>query len=147
MSQKYFIASDHAGFSTKEIIKTKLQNKGFEVIDLGCYSEDRVDYPEYGFALAKEILANKGSLGVLVCGSGIGISISANRFVGIRAALCYDEYGAKMARAHNDANVLCLGARMSNESNIETILNAWCSGEFEGGRHTNRIKKLDILPK
>jgi ribose 5-phosphate isomerase B len=146
MSKKYFIASDHAGFNIKEVVKKKLQDKGFEVIDLGCHNEDRVDYPDYGHKLALEILKNKGTLGVLVCGSGIGISISANRHYGVRAALCHDEYGAKMARAHNDANVLCLGARVTNEGNVGEILDAWCDGEFEGGRHTNRVKKLDTPP-
>jgi len=146
MSTKYFVASDHAGYKIKEVVKKQLQDKGYEVVDLGCHSEDRVDYPDYGHALAKEVLANKGSFGVLVCGSGIGISISANRHYGIRAALCHDEYGAKMSRAHNDANVLCLGERCTKQEDVSAILNAFLQGEFEGGRHTDRVKKLDTPP-
>jgi len=140
---KYYIATDHAGVDFKAFIKQLLQTKGHEVIDLGPMSTDRVDYPDYAKKLAQSVLEDEGSLGVLICGSGIGMSIAANKVTGIRAALCHDAYTARMGRAHNDANVLCIGARIVGEGVAESIIDAWCEGEFEGGRHADRVAKLE----
>ena len=138
---KYFIANDHAAVATKKFTKEFLESKGHTVEDLGCNGE-RVDYPDYAQTLCKKVLENEGSLGVLICGSGIGMSIAANRFPGIRAALCHDAYTANAARGHNDANVLCMGERAVGLGVVESILNAWLDGSFEGGRHSDRVAKL-----
>ena len=144
-----FIASDHAGFELKEFIKNYFSNKGELLIDLGTDSNNSVDYADFAQNLCKKVLEcqsdNKKSFGILVCGSGIGMSISANRFVGIRASLCFSAYMAHITRAHNDANVLCLGARVSGEGEVESILEAFFSSEFEGGRHANRIAKIECF--
>ena len=138
---KYFIANDHAAVATKNFVKEFLEAKGHEVEDLGCDGE-RVDYPDFANALCKKVLETEGSKGILICGSGIGMSIAANRFSGIRAALCHDAYTAKAARGHNDANVLCMGERAVGFGVVESILEAWLSADFEGGRHADRVAKL-----
>lgn len=138
---KYFIANDHAAVATKKFAKEYLESKGFEVEDLGCDGE-RVDYPEYAKALCKRVIAEEGSKGILICGSGIGMSIAANRFSGIRAALCHDAYTARAARGHNDCNVLCMGERAVGLGVVESIIEAWLEGEFEGGRHVQRVAML-----
>ena len=137
-----FIASDHAGFRLKEFVKEVLCAKGLEVCDLGPDSDLRVDYPDFAKKLCESVSANAESKGVLICGSGIGMSIAANRFNGIRAALCTDTYLAKMARAHNDANVLCMGERVIGQGEAEEIVFQFFSTEFEGGRHLERVRKL-----
>ncbi len=142
---KYFIAADHAGIDLKAYVKELFEARGHEVIDLGTTTKDRVDYPDFAAKLCKEIIVNKGSKGVLICGSGIGMSMAANKFDGVRAALCHNEYSAKMAREHNDANVLCLGERVSGYGMIEAIINAWDSSSFEGGRHEGRVEKINTL--
>lgn len=136
------LAADHAGFTLKEYAITHLKKAGFKVIDLGTHSDDRVDYPDFGFALAKSILAGEAPLGIGICGSGIGISIALNRFAGIRAALCHDVTSAHLARQHNDANVLCLGARLVSEDVAIDCIDAFLESAFEGGRHTARVEKL-----
>jgi len=141
---KYFIGTDHAGFEVKPFVIEYLQKKGIEVEDLGTYSTESVDYPDFAHKVAEAVLANEGSKGILICGSGIGMSLAANKHTGIRAALCHDYYTAEMARRHNDANVLCFGARIVGLGVIESILEAWLSTEFEGGRHERRVKKIDI---
>jgi ribose 5-phosphate isomerase B len=141
---KYFIGTDHAGFEVKPFVIDYLQKKGIEVEDLGCYSNESVDYPDYAHKVAKAVLANPGTKGILICGSGIGMSLAANKHKGIRAALCHDYYTAEMARRHNDANILCFGARIVGLGEIESILEAWLTHEFEGGRHERRVKKIDI---
>ncbi len=108
---------------------------------MGPFSTDRVDYPDYAAKVCKEVLANEGSKGILICGSGIGMSMSANKFDGIRAALCHNEYSAKMAREHNDANVLCLGERVSGYGMVEAIVDARNDASFQGGRHEGRVQK------
>ncbi len=138
---KYFIASDHAGKNLRAYTKKLLEEKGVEVVDLGC-TEDRVDYPDYANKVCEAVLAHKNSKGVLICGSGIGMSMAANRHAGIRAALCHDAYTAAVARAHNDANVLCMGERAIGFGVAESIVEAWLKGEFEGGRHAERIAKF-----
>jgi len=138
---KYFIASDHAGKILRAYVKKLLEDKGFEVVDLGC-EEARVDYPDFANKLCEAVLGDKASKGVLICGSGIGMSMAANRHIGIRAALCHDAYTAAAARAHNDANVLCMGERAIGFGVVESIIEAWLKAEFEGGRHADRIAKF-----
>ena len=140
---KYYIATDHAGIDFKAFIKSLLEAKGHEVVDLGPFTTERVDYPDYAKKLCHEVLADEGSKGVLICGTGIGMSLAANKVQGIRAALCHDAYTASMARAHNDANVLVMGARVLGYGTAESIIDAWLSAEFEGGRHAERIAKLE----
>lgn len=138
---KYYIASDHAGFGLKEEIKEYLKNFG-EVKDLGCYSTDRVDYPDYANKLCQQLKDEPAAKGVLICGTGIGISMAANRHAHIRAALCHDAFTAEMSRAHNDANVLCMGARVLGIGTAESVVKAFCETSFEGGRHAERICKF-----
>ncbi len=138
----FFIASDHAGFTLKSPIKNLLEQMGHEVVDLGPTNTERVDYPDFANAVCQNVLNHQGSFGILICGSGIGMSIAANRHKGIRAALCHEPYSATMSRAHNDANVLCLGARIIGMGMVENILKSFCEGVFEGERHLLRIKKL-----
>jgi ribose 5-phosphate isomerase B len=142
---KYFIGADHAGIDIKQYVKELFEAKGHEVIDLGPFSKERVDYPDYAQKVCQEVLKNEGSKGILICGSGIGMSMAANKFDGIRAALCHNEYSAKMAREHNDANVICLGERVSGYGMIEAIVEAWLNASFEGGRHTGRVEKINAL--
>lgn len=140
---KIAIGSDHAGFYLKEDIKKYLEEKGIEVIDKGTTSASRVDYPDYGHAVGHEVIDNNLDFGIAICGSGIGISIAANKVKGIRAALCSEPYSAKLARRHNDANVLAMGARLIGLDMAKEIVDAFLSEEFEGGRHTNRVSKIE----
>ncbi len=140
---KYYIATDHAGVVIKDSVKKMVEDLGHEIIDLGPHSTDRVDYPDYAHKLATAVLEDTGSFGILICGTGIGMSLAANKHHGIRAALCHDAYTAEMARAHNDANVLCFGERVVGIGVIESILKAWDSTDFEGGRHANRVAKIE----
>ena len=144
---KYYIGADHAGIEIKAFVKDLFEQRGHEVIDMGPYSKDRVDYPDLAEKVCKKVLEDVGSMGILICGSGLGMSMAANKFDGIRAALCHNEYSAKMARKHNDANILCLGERVSGEGMIEAIIKAWDKAEFEGGRHTQRVEKINALGK
>ena len=138
--QKILIAADHAGFSLKEIIIKNLEKSGFQVVDLGTNSAEKsVDYPDFAQKLCKKLKQEKG---ILICGSGIGISIAANRFKHIRAALCHNIKGAKLTRAHNDSNVLCLGSRMISEKSALAIVKTFLNTKFEGGRHERRVAKL-----
>lgn len=141
---KFFISTDHAGVAIKPNIIEMLEQRGHAVIDLGPSNSDRVDYPDFAHKLCLEVLANEGTQGILICGSGIGMSLAANKHVGIRAALCHDAYTASMARAHNDANVLCFGERIVGLGVAESIIDAWCNGNFEGGRHSQRVEKIEI---
>jgi ribose 5-phosphate isomerase B len=141
---KYYIGTDHAVFEIKPFVIEYLQKKGIEVEDLGTYSSESVDYPDFAHKVARAVLENEGTKGILICGSGIGMSLAANKHKGIRAALCHDHYTAKMARLHNDANILCFGARIVGLGVIESILDAWLESKFEGGRHQRRVEKIDI---
>jgi ribose 5-phosphate isomerase B len=141
---KFFIATDHAGVAIKPNIIEMLKQRGHEVIDLGPSNNERVDYPDFAHKLCVEVLANPDTQGILICGSGIGMSVAANKHVGIRAALCHDAYTAAMARAHNDANVLCFGERIVGLGVAESIIDAWCDGNFEGGRHAQRVAKIEV---
>ncbi|MDD3856409.1 ribose 5-phosphate isomerase B [Sulfurimonas sp.] len=142
---KFYIATDHAGIDLKDYTVELLKEKGHEVIDLGPFSKDRVDYPDYAIKVCEAVLADKSSQGILICGSGIGMSMAANRHSGIRAALCHDAYTATVARGHNDANVLCFGERIIGKGVAESILDAWCAGTFEGGRHMGRVAKIEAI--
>ncbi len=136
------IASDHAGFDLKSALIEDLKAAGMPVLDLGTYSRDSVDYPDFGDALAQALVSGKAARGVLVCGTGIGISIAANRHKGIRAAHCRDTTDARLARLHNDANVIALGARTTGVEVAKDCLHIFLSTGFEGGRHQRRVEKL-----
>jgi ribose 5-phosphate isomerase B len=136
------IASDHAGYDLKTILAEELGTMGYEVVDLGTDGRDSVDYPDFAKALIKAVIEGRADCGVLVCGTGIGISIAANRHPGIRAAVCHNETTARLARAHNDANVLALGARIVGIEVAKDCLKAFLSTEFAGGRHVGRVAKL-----
>ncbi len=142
---KFYVATDHAGIDLKDITVEMLRSKGHEVEDLGPFSKDRVDYPDYAVKVCQSVLKDPSAQGILICGSGIGMSMSANRFHGIRAALCHDAYTATMARAHNDANVLCFGERIVGVGVAESIIDAWIAGSFEGGRHSGRVEKIEAI--
>lgn len=137
MPENIAIASDHAGFALKEMLRA-----AFGALDLGTHSDASCDYPDYADALCRWVLAEKGRRGILVCGSGTGMSISANRHKGIRAALCRSGLEAELARKHNDANVLCLGARISGEEVAKECVERFLNTEFEGGRHSARVEKM-----
>ncbi len=141
---KFFIATDHAGVAIKHDVILMLKDKGHEIIDLGPFSDERVDYPDFAHLVSREVLTHEGTQGILICGSGIGMSLAANRHTGIRAALCHDAYTAQMARAHNDANILCFGQRIVGLGVIESMLDAWCKTPFEGGRHGCRVAKIEV---
>ena len=142
---KFYIATDHAGIDLKDYTVTLLKEKGHEVVDLGPFDKTRVDYPDYAHKVATSVLQDAGSQGVLICGSGIGMSMAANRHAGIRAALCHDAYTATVARGHNDANILCFGERIVGKGVAESILDAWIAGSFDGGRHCGRIEKIEVI--
>ena len=136
------LASDHAGFEMKTRVAEFLASQGYEVLDLGTNSADRVDYPDYGYALADAIAKGRATRGIGICGSGIGISIAMNRNPAVRAALCWDVTSAKLARQHNDANVLALGSRLTGIETAFECIKVFLNTEFEGGRHAERVKKL-----
>jgi ribose 5-phosphate isomerase B len=140
---KFYIATDHAGYAVKAFVKEYIRSLGHTIIDLGPDSADRVDYPDFAHKCAQAVIGDKGSFGIVICGTGIGISIAANKVQGIRAALCHDAYTAAMSRAHNDANILAFGERVVGKGVIESIIDAFCSTEFEGGRHSGRVSKIE----
>jgi ribose 5-phosphate isomerase B len=139
---KIAVGSDHGGFQLKEAIKAWLVEHGHEVEDKGTHDEQSCDYPDYGKAVAIEVAGGKADRGILVCGTGIGISISANKVRGIRAALCGDTFSARMSRLHNDANILALGQRVTGAGLALDIVEIWLATDFEGGRHEGRVKKI-----
>ncbi len=141
------IACDHAGFFLKEKLKSYLTKKGMKVKDLGTYSKERCDYPDFAYALAKEVSLSKVKRGILICKSGIGNSIVANRLPGVRAALCYNIKAARLSREHNDSNVLALGSAFVNESLAKRITAAWLAAGFKGGRHRRRLNKIRKIEK
>jgi ribose 5-phosphate isomerase B len=142
---KIALASDHAGFSEKEKLKPLLTELGIDYSDLGTVSEDSVDYPDYARKVAEKVAAGHVDQGVLVCGSGTGMAITANKVPGVRAAVAWSEEIARLARQHNDANVLALGARTTPQGEIPNIVRAWFETPFEGGRHTKRVEKITAL--
>jgi ribose 5-phosphate isomerase B len=136
------IASDHAALEMKEAIKEYLHERGDAVEDLGTYAKERVDYCDYGFQVGEAVASGKYERGIIFCGTGVGISISANKVKGIRAVVCSEPYSAKLSRAHNDTNVLALGARVVGIELAKMIVDTWLSTPFEGGRHGDRIRKI-----
>jgi ribose 5-phosphate isomerase B len=132
---KVAIASDHAGWKLKEAIKKHLVEKNFSVFDFGSFGEDSVDYTDFAEKFAMAVIKGEVERGILICGTGIGMSITSNKFPGVRAALCFDEYTAKMSRLHNDANILVLGGRVLPVDTAFRIVDVWFETEFEGGRH------------
>jgi RpiB/LacA/LacB family sugar-phosphate isomerase len=139
---KIALASDHAGYAEKERLKPILRDLGLEVEDLGAVSEDSVDYPDYARKVAERVARGEAEQGVLVCGSGTGMAIAANKVSGVRAAVAWSEETARLARRHNDANVLALGARTTPQEEIPKIVRAWFETNFEGGRHAGRVEKI-----
>jgi len=143
---KIALGSDHGGYQLKEEIKRWLTEKGeYEVRDFGTYSEGSCDYPDVALPVARAVAQGECSLGILVCGTGIGVSIVANKVPGIRAALCHDTYSARMSRAHNDANILALGARVIGPGLAQEIIRAFLAEPFQGGRHQGRLRKISEL--
>lgn len=140
---KIAIGSDHGGFNLKGTIIKHLESKGYEVQDFGTYSTESCDYPVYAKAVANSVAKGENEKGILVCGSGIGVSIVANKVKGIRAALCHESHSAMLSRLHNDANVLCLGERITGESLALDIVDVWLKSEYEGGRHQRRIDMME----
>ena len=142
---KIVVGSDHAAYELKEAIKEKLIGECHEVIDVGCDSTESVDYPKYGHAVGRAVASGEAERGIAVCGSGIGISIACNKVPGIRAALCTSVEMAEMCRRHNNANVVCMGARMISQELAFDIVDKWMTTEFEGGKHLRRINEIEDL--
>lgn len=142
---KVAIASDHGGFALKEGLRRTLEKEGYEIVDFGCGSEDSVDYPDYAFEVARRVASGEFDRGILLCGTGLGMCIAANKVSGIRAVTVQDVYSARMTRAHNDSNVLTLGGRVVGPDLAAEIARVWLSTEFEGGRHERRLAKVRSL--
>ena len=142
---RLLFASDHGGFDLKRLLAAHARSLGHEVIDVGPHSADAVDYPDFAHALARRLLAGEAERGVLLCGTGIGMAIAANRHAGVRAALCHDAFTAETARRHNDANVLCLGGRTTGAGVALQILELFLTVAFDGGRHARRVEKVESL--
>lgn len=136
---KIAIGNDHSAVELKEIIKEFLQEKGYEVLDLGTNSTESCDYPIYGEMVGRAVTEKRADLGIAICGTGLGISLAANKVKGVRACVCSEPYTAKMSRLHNDANVLCFGARVVGSELAKMITEVWLNTEFEGGRHQRRV--------
>ncbi len=141
---RILIASDHAGFDYKEMLGERARDTGHDVLDLGPVNRNAVDYPDFAHDLARALIAGKGDLGVLICGTGIGMSMAANRHRGVRAALCHDAFTAEYARRHNNANVLCIGGRTTGPGVAVQILDIFLATPFEGGRHERRVEKIEM---
>ena len=142
---KVAFGCDHAGFVLKEAVVAHLKEMGHEVVDFGCYTPERVDYPVQGEKAARAVASGECELGVLICGTGIGISLAANRVHGIRAAVCSEAYSAELTRRHNNANMIAFGARVVGEGTACAILDAFFNAQFEGGRHAQRVAMLDEI--
>ncbi len=143
---KLILAADHGGFELKEIIKDYL-SKRYDIEDLGTYNNDSVDYPDYGINAGQAVANGLADYAIIVCGSGIGISIAANKVPGIRAALCHNVEYAKLSKEHNNANILALGGRFLTPDEAKSIVDTWLNTEFEGGRHQNRINKINVYER
>ena len=142
---KVAFGCDHAGFALKAPVVDHLKEMGFEVVDYGCYTPERVDYPVQGEKVGRAVASGECEMGVLICGTGIGISLAANRVKGIRAAVCSEPYSAELTRRHNDANIIAFGARVVGEGTACAILDAFFNAKFEGGRHATRVAMLDEI--
>jgi ribose 5-phosphate isomerase B len=143
--KKIFISSDHAGFILKETIKIYLDKKKVKYIDLGPANNNRVDYPDYAHKVAKKVKTNNKYIGILICGSGMGMNITANRHKNIRAAQCFNLKSTKLSRLHNDANIITLGSRLLTKKNALNCVSVFLDTKFEGGRHIKRIKKINYV--
>lgn len=144
-ARKLALGADHAGYLLKNELAKKLAAAGYQVSDLGTHTATSVDYPDFGAAVGRAVAAGDADLGILVCGSGIGVAIAANKIAGVRAATCNDLYTARLSRAHNDANVLALGARILGQGLAEEIVEIFLATPFEGGRHCGRVDKISRL--
>ncbi|MFV0516093.1 MAG: ribose 5-phosphate isomerase B [Aminipila sp.] len=142
---KIAMACDHGGFELKEAIKEYLENQGVEILDLGTNSTESVDYPQYGKACGEAVASGKAERGIVCCGTGIGISIAANKVKGIRCSLCTDTNMAELTRKHNDSNILAMGGRITDVDTAKAITQVWLDTEFEGGRHQRRVDLLDNM--
>ena len=140
--KKIFISSDHAGFNLKEDIKVFLKKKKFKFVDLGPENNNRVDYPDYAHEVAKKVKNNNNYRGILICGSGMGMNIAANRHKNIRAAQCYNTKSTKLSRLHNDSNIITLGAKLLSKKNALNCVSIFLKTKFEGGKHLRRVKKI-----
>lgn len=141
------IGSDHGGFELKNHVINHLKERGIEYRDYGCFDESSVDYPDIAKAVGEAVVSGECENGILICGTGIGISIAANKIDGVRAALCSDVYSAKMTKEHNNANIICMGGRVIGRELAFMIVDAWLDAEFQGGRHQQRIDKIHNLEK
>ena len=142
---KIALGNDHAAVEMKEIVKAYLEEKGYEVLNLGTDTHDSVDYPDYGAAVGRAVVNGDANFGIAICGSGVGISIAANKVKGVRAVCCSEPYSARMSRQHNNANVLCFGARVVGPEMAKMIIDEFLSAEFLGGRHQARVDKIIAL--
>lgn len=142
---KLAIGADHAGYALKEKLKEKLLSLGYDIDDVGTVSDESVDYPDYAKRVAKKISDSEIEKGILICGSGIGMAIAANRYPNVRAAVANDEESAKLSRQHNDANILSIGSRFVEDEQADKIVDSWLNTEFEGGRHKRRVDKMENL--
>ena len=137
-----FISSDHAGFKLKETIKNYLTNKKIKFTDLGPMNDSKVDYPDYAHKVARKVKVNRNNIGILVCGSGTGMNIAANKHKNVRAAQCFNLKSTKLSRLHNDANIITLGSRLINKKNALKFISVFLNTKFDGGRHLKRVKKI-----
>ena len=142
---KIVIGNDHAAYDMKVVIRDYLKTKGYELIDVGCESTDRVDYPDYAEKVGKAVVSGEAELGIAVCGTGVGMCIAANKVKGVRAVVCSEPYSAKLSRMHNDANVLCFGARVVGAELAKMIVDEWLAAKFLGERHAERVAKITAL--
>jgi len=140
--KKIFISSDHAGYKLKKLIKIHLDKKKIKYMDLGPFNDDRVDYPDYAHKVAKKVKTSKNHVGILICGSGMGMNITANKHKNIRAAQCFNLKSTKLSRLHNDANIITLGSRLLSKKNVLNYVSIFLKTKFDGGRHSKRIKKI-----
>ncbi len=139
---KIYLGSDHGGYELKKVIEDYLKEEGYTTEDLGTYSEESVDYPDYGTKVGERVVEDKNSIGIVLCGTGIGISIAANKVKGVRCALCANVYSAEMAKKHNNANVIALGGRTTGKDLAKRIVKAFLDEQYEGGRHQRRVDKI-----
>ncbi len=144
-TRKIAIGSDHAGYEAKELAKRELDALGMQIVDKGAHGPESVDYPDFGAAVGRAVASGEVERGVLICGSGIGISMAANKVAGVRAALCWNEETARLAREHNDANILCFGARFIEPALAARMVRVFMETKFEAGRHAGRVEKLSQL--
>lgn len=142
---KIGIASDHAGYELKEEILSEMRDGGYEMVDYGTKSPDRVNYPDFGKIIGEAVASKEVDCGIAICGTGIGISIAANKVHGIRAAVCSEPVSARLAKEHNDANIIAFGARIVGVETAKAIVEAWLNSEFQGGRHADRVSLLDKM--